>query len=91
VLAIAESVVIRFFGVAGQAQRIDQLEFHAPARTFDFSRRAASDCMMRRRSLSSIPPQRAISSSVRPQPVQMPACGSSAQILMQGDEIIALI
>lgn len=40
------------------------------------------------RSLSVIVPQRAISSSVRPQPEQRPAAASITQTLMQGVEII---
>jgi len=39
------------------------------------------------RSLSLIEPQRAISSSVRPQPVQRPLAESITQTLMQGVEI----
>ena len=46
--------------------------------------------MISSRSVSLIEPQRAISSIVRPQPEHSCDRGSIAQILMQGDEIIAL-
>ena len=44
--------------------------------------------MIDSRSLSLIPPHRAISSSVRPQPEQTPVATSITQTLMQGVEII---
>src|SRR5215469_3935178 len=51
--------------------------------------RAASVRMIACRSASLIEPQRAISSSVRPQPRQMPRAESISQTLMQGEEIMA--
>jgi hypothetical protein len=46
---------------------------------------AGSNAITRARSASPIDPQRAISSSVRPQPVQSPVAGAMTQTLMQGD------
>jgi hypothetical protein len=43
--------------------------------------------MIRARSDSLIEPQRAISSSVRPQPEQSPVAGAIAHVLTQGDSI----
>jgi hypothetical protein len=43
--------------------------------------------MIALRSPSLIEPQRAISSSVRPQPMQVRRTGSMTQTLMQGDSI----
>jgi hypothetical protein len=45
--------------------------------------------MIFKRSASLMPPQRAISSSERPQPRQSLLAASMVQTLVQGDEIIA--
>ena len=44
--------------------------------------------MIRDRSASLIEPQRAISSSVRPQPEHSPVAGAITQTLMQGDSMV---
>jgi hypothetical protein len=46
-----------------------------------------NSAMTRARSGSLIDPQRAISSSVRPQPEQRPVAGAMTQTLMQGESI----
>ncbi len=50
--------------------------------------RFGSSAMMALRCASSMPPQPAISASVRPQPMQSPLAPLTAQSLMQGVETI---
>ena len=75
-------------GVPNDQSFAGVIETLSPQRRPAWLNRSGSMRMIASLCASLMPPQRAISSSVRPQPEHRPLLASNVQTLMQGDEIM---